>query len=63
MPELVHLLGSAVKENPPVVIRDGGVIADGYDSQLDELRALNTNAGDFLLEWKSEKKSAAALAH
>ena len=56
MPELVHLLGSAVKENPPVVIRDGGVIADGYDSQLDELRALNTNAGEFLLELEEREK-------
>jgi len=62
MPELVHLLGSAVKENPPVVIRDGGVIADGYDSQLDELRALNTNAGDFLLELEEREKVRSGIS-
>lgn len=61
MPELVHLLGSAVKENPPVIIRDGGVIADGYDSQLDELRALNTNAGEFLLELEEREKARSGI--
>jgi DNA mismatch repair protein MutS len=48
MPKLADLLNTAIQENPPMVIRDGGVIADGYDQELDELRALNTNSGDFL---------------
>src|SRR5690606_3175637 len=37
-PTLVDLLARAIVENPPVVIREGGVIAEGYDSELDELR-------------------------
>ena len=37
-------------ENPPMLIRDGGVIAEGYDSELDELRAMSSNAGQFLID-------------
>ena len=62
LPELVELLGSAIQENPPVVIRDGGVIADGYDNELDELRALNTNAGDFLLELEERERTRTGIA-
>ena len=36
LPHLVELLASAIKENPPVIIRDGGVIADGYDQEAGE---------------------------
>ncbi|MGB2375087.1 MAG: DNA mismatch repair protein MutS, partial [Porticoccaceae bacterium] len=57
LPHLVELLSNAIKENPPVVIRDGGVIADGYDTELDELRALNTNAGEFLLAMEEREKA------
>ena len=62
LPELVALLASAIKENPPVVIREGGVIADGYDAELDELRALNTNAGDFLLAMEEREKTRTGIA-
>jgi DNA mismatch repair protein MutS len=49
-PILHALLNKAIVENPPVTIRDGGVIALGYDAELDELLALSENAGEFLLE-------------
>ena len=62
LPHLVELLGSAIKENPPVVIRDGGVIADGYDTELDELRALNTNAGEFLLAMEEREKASTGIS-
>ncbi len=61
-PELCALLGSAIIENPPVVIRDGGVIADGYDEQLDELRQISTNAGDFLLDIEKREKQATGIS-
>ena len=41
MDELCDLLERAIKENPPVVIRDGGVIAEGYNAELDEWRNRN----------------------
>ena len=62
LPHLVELLSSAIKENPPVVIRDGGVIADGYDTELDELRALNTNAGEFLLAMEEREKASTGIS-
>src|SRR5690606_16813074 len=39
-PEIVDLLGRAIAQEPAVAIRDGGVIATGFDADLDELRAL-----------------------
>lgn len=62
LPHLVELLATAIKENPPVIIRDGGVIADGYDSELDELRALNTNAGEFLLAMEQREKANTGIS-
>ena len=60
-PDLCELLGSAVKENPPVVIREGGVIADGYDEELDELRKISTNAGEYLLEIEQRERAATGI--
>lgn len=47
-PELQSLLNQAIVDNPPVVIRDGGVIAEGFNEELDELRALSRGATDYL---------------
>src|SRR4029077_3360444 len=44
----IELLRKALKEDPAARIVDGGVIADGYSAELDELRALQTNGGGFL---------------
>jgi len=61
-PDTVALLTRALVENPPVLIRDGGVIADGYDSELDELRNISKNAGDFLLEIEQRERGATGLS-
>jgi DNA mismatch repair protein MutS len=61
-PDLCALLDRAIIENPPVVIRDGGVIAEGYDEQLDELRKISSNAGDFLLEIEQREKARTGIA-
>jgi DNA mismatch repair protein MutS len=63
LPHLVELLDKAIIDNPPMVIREGGVIADGYDAELDELRALNTNAGEFLLAMEEREKEATGIAN
>jgi DNA mismatch repair protein MutS len=62
LPHVVELLTNAIADNPPMVIRDGGVIAEGYDAELDELRALNTNAGEFLLAMEEREKAATGIA-
>jgi DNA mismatch repair protein MutS len=61
-PEIVTLLNRAIKENPPVIIRDGGVIASGYDSELDELRALSTNAGQFLIDLETRERERTGIS-
>jgi len=56
--DLVELLERAVIESPPVLVRDGGVIAPGYNAELDEWRALADGATDYLdrLEIREREK-------
>jgi DNA mismatch repair protein MutS len=61
-PALDDLLARAVAENPPMVLRDGGVIAQGYDSELDELRSLSSDAGEFLLAMERREKEKTGLS-
>ncbi len=56
-PDLFLLLQKAIVENPPVTIRDGGVIAEGYDAALDELLSLSEHAGNYLLELEEREKN------
>ena len=60
-PELLATLEKAIIDNPPAIIRDGGVIADGYDAQLDELRALSDNANQFLLDLESKQRELTGI--
>ncbi len=53
---LVELLHQAILPEPSVLLREGGVIADGYDAELDELRALQNNCGEFLLQLEAREK-------
>ena len=59
---LVNLLHKAVIENPPVLIRDGGVIAEGYDSELDDLRNLSKNSDQYLLDLETREKERTGIA-
>ena len=61
-PEMAALLDRAVVESPPVLVRDGGVLAAGYDAELDELRRLSTDADAFLeaLEARERERTGAA---
>ena len=56
-------LARAIKEEPVVVLREGGVIADGYDPELDELRALQGNCGDFLLQMEARERERTGIAN
>ena len=59
---LTALLERAIIENPPVLIRDGGVIAAGYDEELDELRGISDNAGAYLLELEQRERDVTGLS-
>ncbi|MCG9684973.1 DNA mismatch repair protein MutS [Vibrio sp. Isolate23] len=54
--EVCELLERAIKENPPVVIRDGGVIAEGYNAELDEWRKLADGATEYLEKMEQEER-------
>ena len=55
-PNLLSLLHKALIDNPPMTVREGGVLADGYDAELDELRAISSNAGDFLVQLEERER-------
>lgn len=60
-PELAALLAAAIKPEPASVIREGGVIADGYDAELDELRGIQDNCGAFLAELETRERSRTGI--
>jgi len=60
-PEIHQLLTQAVIEQPPMLIRDGGVIAEGYDAQLDELRSLQHNVGQILSDMESNERQRSGI--
>ncbi|SIS86126.1 DNA mismatch repair protein MutS [Thalassolituus maritimus] len=61
-PQWVSRLQAAIIDNPPVVIRDGGVIAEGYDAELDELRSLSENAGDYLVKLEERERERTGIS-
>ncbi|WP_333609087.1 DNA mismatch repair protein MutS, partial [Arsukibacterium sp.] len=62
LPELHQLLTAAIVEAPPVLIRDGGVIADGYNNDLDHWRALATGATDYLQQLELRERERTGIA-
>ncbi len=57
------LLTRAIREEPSAVVRDGGVIADGYDEELDTLRGLSENAGQFLIDLETRERARTGIAN
>ncbi len=60
-PDLHTLLARAVLPEPASVLREGGVIADGFDAELDELRVLTRDAGSFLLELETRERARSGI--
>ena len=63
LPGLKDWLDLALVEQPPVTLRDGGVIADGFDPQLDELRQLSTDVSRWLLDLEQREKLRTGLSN
>ena len=59
--QLSQLLTRALHIEPALNVRDGGVIADGYDPDLDELRQIQTHCGDFLLDLETRERAATGI--
>lgn len=60
--EIQTLLRQAIIDNPPVLIRDGGVIATGYDHDLDELRNLSQNADQYLVDLEARERAGTGIS-
>ncbi|WP_050478575.1 DNA mismatch repair protein MutS [Herbaspirillum rhizosphaerae] len=61
--ECVDLLERAIMLEPAAMVRDGGVIARGFDADLDELRGLSENAGQFLIDLETRERARTGIAN
>jgi DNA mismatch repair protein MutS len=59
----LDLLARSIAPEPAALIRDGGVIANGFDGELDELRALNDNCGAFLIDLEARERERTGIAN
>jgi DNA mismatch repair protein MutS len=62
-PGIGDLLVRAIAEEPAVLLRDGGVIASGFDAELDELRSVSDNCDAFLLELEARERARTGIAN
>jgi DNA mismatch repair protein MutS len=62
MPELVELLSRALVDEPPLAIKDGGMIRDGYDAGLDELRSATRDGKDWIAKLQQEEIARTGIA-
>jgi DNA mismatch repair protein MutS len=56
-----EFLQTAIVAQPPLLARDGGVIADGFDAELDELRQLSTHADQFLIDLEQRERASSGI--
>lgn len=61
--ELSPYLQQVLAQEPSVMVRDGGVIAEGYDTELDELRTLATDSGAFLIELEARERERTGISN
>ena len=61
-PSLQQQLNQALLAEPSVVLREGGVIATGYDAELDELRCIQTHSGEFLIALEGRERERTGIA-
>ena len=59
--DLYSLLESSIYENPPIGTKEGYLIKDGYNSELDELKSIRTNGKDFIAKFESEEKEKTGI--
>jgi len=62
-PHIEELLRRAIADEPAVLLRDGGVIAPGFDAELDELRAIQQNCDSFLLDLETRERARTGIAN
>ena len=61
--DCIALLARAIAPEPAALVRDGGVIASGFDAELDELRSIQTNCDIFLLDLETRERERTGIAN
>lgn len=59
--DIYELLEKSIKEDAPFTIKEGGIIKDGYNSEVDELRSIKTNGKDFISKFEKEEKERTGI--
>ncbi len=59
--ELYALLEKALVENPPLSVKEGGLISDGFNSELDEIRSISANSKDWIMNYEAKQKELTGI--
>lgn len=59
--EVAELIGRGIVDDPPFVLREGGIIADGYHAELDELRAISREGKGFIARLEAKEKARTGI--
>src|SRR4030066_445631 len=60
--DLRKLIEKGILDNPPITLRDGGIIRDGYSAEVDELRKISLKGKDFLSELELKEKNSTGIS-
>ena len=58
---LVTLIDKSIKENPPITLKEGGLIKDGFNGEIDELRSIKSGGKDFISKFETEEKERTGI--
>ena len=59
--EVYELLDKAISEDAPITVKEGGLIKDGYSSELDELKSIRSGSKDFILQMEADEKERTGI--
>ena len=59
--DLYNLLNNSINENPPISLKEGYLIKDGYNSELDELKSIRANGKDFIAKFENEEREKTGI--
>ncbi len=60
--DLYQMIATAIVENPPILLKDGDVILNGYNQELDQLRMISTDADQFLTKIEKDEKEKTKIS-
>ena len=61
MKDLYHLIKTAISEDPPLSVREGDIIRDGYDAEVDECRAMTKDSKQIMRQWEADERERTGI--